>query len=96
MPKHPEPPKHILAEMGPYGSIWVHIKLGKSHMVQDHFWAPLDTKNIRVKVRNTPPPPHLYAVVLTGYFGTATKQYVLDRIQLAQGISHVRRWTKRN
>ena len=26
-----------LSEMGPYGSIWAHIKTGQSHMAQDHF-----------------------------------------------------------
>ena len=28
------------SEMGPYGSIWTHIKTGRSHMAQDHFKTP--------------------------------------------------------
>ena len=34
----------ILSEMGPYGSIWAHIKTGRSHMAQDHFQTSLDPK----------------------------------------------------
>ena len=34
----------FLSEMGPYGSIWGHIKTGRSPMARDHFQNPLDPK----------------------------------------------------
>ena len=40
----------MLSEMGPYGSIWAHIKTGRSHMPQDHFQTPFDPQ----KVYNNP------------------------------------------
>ena len=27
----------IVSEMDPYGSVWAHMKIGRSHMAQDHF-----------------------------------------------------------
>ena len=30
--------------MGPYGSVGAHIKTGRSHRPQDHFYSPPDTK----------------------------------------------------
>ena len=30
--------------MGPYGSVWAHIKTGKSPMAHDHFQTPPDPK----------------------------------------------------
>ena len=33
-----------LSEMGPYGSVGAHIKIGKSYMAQDHFKTPPDPK----------------------------------------------------
>ena len=35
-----------LSEMGPNGSVWVHIKTGRSHMAQDHFKTPPDPKKV--------------------------------------------------
>ena len=32
----------IWFEMGPYGSVWAHIKTGRSPMAQDHFKTPPD------------------------------------------------------
>ena len=40
----------IWDEMGPYGSVWAHIKTGRSHMAQDHFQAPLDPKTAHKKL----------------------------------------------
>ena len=46
--QNPEILIHILQKidslpgMGPYGSIWAHIKTGRSHMAQDHFRTPPD------------------------------------------------------
>ena len=34
----------IWSEMGPYGSIWAHIKTGRSPMAQHHFQTPPDPK----------------------------------------------------
>ena len=34
----------IWSEMGPYGSVGVHIKTGRSPMAQDHFKTPPDPK----------------------------------------------------
>ena len=31
-----------LTDMGLCGSIWVHVKTGKSYLAQDHFWTPPD------------------------------------------------------
>ncbi len=62
--------KH-LSGIGPYDSIWAPIITGRSHMAQDHFRTLLASNNVRVKVR-TPPPSPLYALVLTGNYGTAT------------------------
>ena len=36
----------IWFEMGPYGSVWGHIKTGWSPMAPDHFWAPPDPKMV--------------------------------------------------
>ena len=30
--------------MGPYGSVWAHIKTGRSPMAHDHFQTPPDPK----------------------------------------------------
>ena len=30
--------------MDPYGSVWAHIKTGRSPMAHDHFWTPPDPK----------------------------------------------------
>ena len=44
--------------MGPYGSVWAHIKTGRSPMAYDHFWTPPDPKKghgiikIRKKIKN--------------------------------------------
>ena len=35
---------NVLFQMDSYGSIWLHMKTGKSHMAQDHFWNPLDRR----------------------------------------------------
>ena len=32
--------------MGPYGSIWGHIKTGRSPMAHDHFHTPPDRKRV--------------------------------------------------
>ena len=34
------------SEMGPYGSIWAHMKTGQNHMAQDHFQTPLDPQRL--------------------------------------------------
>ena len=40
----------IWFEMGPHGSIWAHIKTGRSHMAQDHFQTLCDLKKA-IKIR---------------------------------------------
>ena len=32
----------IWSDLGPYGSIWAHIKTGQSPMAQENFWTPSD------------------------------------------------------
>ena len=40
--------------MGPDGSIWAHIKTGRSHMAQDHFKTPSDPKTTYEDPEMTP------------------------------------------
>ena len=37
---------NVLLQMDSYGSIWLHMKTGKSHMTQAHFWSPLDRRKV--------------------------------------------------
>ena len=46
----------ILPEMGPCGSVWAHIKTGRSYMAQDHFETPPDPKQIHERSQNDPKP----------------------------------------
>ena len=39
--------------MGPYGSVWAHIKTGRSPMAHDHFQTPLDPKRGYKTLKNT-------------------------------------------
>ena len=36
--------ENVLLQMDSYGSIWLQMKTGQSHMAQDHFWNPLDRR----------------------------------------------------
>ena len=44
----------IWSEMGPYGSVGAHIKIGRSHMAHDHFQTPPDPKKVVSKSKNDP------------------------------------------
>ena len=39
--------------MGPYGSVWGDIKIGRSPMAPDHFWTPPDSKMAHKNHKNT-------------------------------------------
>ena len=41
----------IGSEMGPYGSIWAHIKTGRSPMAQDHFQTTPDPQNNHGRIK---------------------------------------------
>ena len=38
--------------MGPYGSVWAHIKTGRSPMAQDHFKTPPDPQKGHRIIKN--------------------------------------------
>ena len=54
----------IWSEMGPYGSLWAHIKTGRSPMARDHFQTPPDPK---MGYKNTKMNPKTRTSLIKGF-----------------------------
>ena len=42
-------------QMGSYGSMWLHMNTGESHVAQDHFWIPLDRRKVQKSMKKRIP-----------------------------------------